>query len=105
MRGIPQNSEKETWQLSFDDVKEVNTAMVDTWQQWIDAAPEHWKKDGFLAGSVPLAVTSRYGQNRLISKGRGDDEQWKQTMKMAFNQERRYDMVRFVSFALATDVR
>ena len=78
--------------------------MVSTWERWVDKAPIQWKEDGFLIENVPLAVSCRYGQNRLISKGMEDDDAWKRSMAKAFKKERRYDMVRFVSFALATDI-
>jgi hypothetical protein len=83
--------------LRLEDVQRLNRFIIEEWRDWVEAAPAAWKTDGFLVDHVPLAVTSRFGQNRSIcipQRRVPEAETWL--------KERRYDKIRYVTVALAT---
>lgn len=70
------------------------------WQEWVEKAPEDWKKDGFIIEHAPIAVTSQFGQDQPICSSRN-----RVTESKSWFEERCYHKIRFVSVGLATHVR
>ena len=85
--------------LRLEDLKRLNGLIESKWSAWVDASPMDWRKDGFLAGHAPIAVTSRFGQDQPICKPNNREDEAETWLR-----ERHYDKIRFVSFALATHV-
>ena len=46
-------------------MKLLHETMKD-YEEWVLAAPEHYKDDGYLLNHVPITVSCRYGQNILM---------------------------------------
>lgn len=86
--------------LRLPDLLKLNEFIVDEWQNWVASAPNIWKDDEFLRKSMPIAVTSRYGQNQPICQAA-----LRQQEENDWQGERRYDRLRYVTMALATHVR
>jgi hypothetical protein len=74
--------------------------METDWTKFVDGAPENWRQDGYLADHIPIAVTSRFGQDQPICK-KDTRVQEAQT----WYNERCYHMIRYVTVGLATHVR
>lgn len=92
-------SEK-TIRLNFEDLKSLDALIIDGYDDWVDAAPDHWKLDGFLQNRSPIVVTSRFGQNsRIATPGNEDYE------AHAWQLERDYSKLAFFTFALATSIK
>ena len=68
------------------------------WSQWITNSI--WKDDPFLIERVPVAMVAKYGQN--IPIGVPDRLQQEQN---AFLEHRVWEHLRFVTFAIASNVR
>ena len=85
--------------LNFESVRSLHTHIVDGYQSWVNNAPPAWKKDNFLQSHSPIIITSRYGQNASIAlphNNRNEADAW--------NRERDYSKVAFLTFALATSI-
>jgi hypothetical protein len=77
----------------------MHRRMIDSYDEWVANAPEFWRKDGFLEGHLPMAITCAYGQNQPIGEAAAAEEQ-----ALAWNRERDYSTIRYVSIAIATDI-
>lgn len=86
--------------LNFEHLKELDEALVNGYASWVEAAPEHWKADGFLLGSSPIIVTSRYGQNSQIAV-QGNELQEAEN----WQSERDYSKIAFLTVAIATSIQ
>jgi hypothetical protein len=73
--------------------------IVDGYETWVRNAPEHWKTDGFLQDNSPVVVTSRFGQNARIAVPGNEEEEAE-----AWNLERDYSRISYLTFALATSI-
>ncbi|KAG2029472.1 hypothetical protein BDR03DRAFT_987731 [Suillus americanus] len=96
--GIQQTS----WDLRLDDLVALHNTIVSDWDEWVAAAPRSWKEDGWLLSRMPVAITCRYGQNQPIANlnARANTEEGK-----IWNTERSYTNIRYVSIAIATDIK
>ena len=74
----------------------MDDTIQEEWPKWVEDAPPDWRSDGWLTSHQPITVTCKYGQDQHI----GDAEQ-----ATTWNRERDYGDVRFLSFAIATDLR
>jgi hypothetical protein len=74
--------------------------MIEGYDAWVDDAPEAWKVDGFLLERSPIVVTSRFGQNARIATP-GNEAQEAE----AWERERDYSKLAFVTFAIATSIK
>lgn len=86
--------------LRLLDLKFLNDNMEKFWLDWVNDAPEEWKKDGFITEHAPIAVTSRFGQDQPICSSIN-----RVTESLSWLNERCYQKIRFVSIGLATHVR
>jgi hypothetical protein len=69
--------------------------MIAEYQNWVNAAPAHWKEDGFLQNHRPAAITKRFGQNEPINVApEMEERQW--------DNDRHWERMSYVTFALAT---
>lgn len=89
----------QTIRLNFEDVKDLDTDMVDKYDDWVDCAPVHWKLDGFLQNNSPIVVTSRFGQNALIAAPGNEDKE-----ADIWNKQRDYSKIAFLTVAIATEI-
>jgi hypothetical protein len=64
-----------TVRLNFEDIKSLDRHIVRGYDDWVDAAPNNWKKDGFLENNSPIIITSRYGQNATIALPDNEDQE------------------------------
>jgi hypothetical protein len=91
--------EDHTIGLNFEALTALHSLLVDGYDDWVDGAPSHWKKDGFLRNNKPIIITSRYGQNASIAVY-GNEEQEAED----WNSERNYSKIAYLTFALATSI-
>ena len=78
----------------------MNDLIVKGYDDWVDEAPDAWKVDGFLLQRSPIVVTSRLGQNARIAT-LGNEAQEAE----AWERERDYSKLAFVTFAIATSIK
>lgn len=71
------------------------------YQDWVDDAPDSWKRDGFLTSRKPIAVSIRYGQNHPIRL----DIDNINIEATSWNQAKRFQEAKFVTIAIATQLR
>ncbi len=86
--------------LNFEDLKLLDALIVEGYHDWVDNAPERWKVDGFLQNKSPIVVTSRFGQNARIAAPGNESQEAE-----AWQLERDYSKLAFVTFALATLIK
>ncbi len=83
--------------MNLEALKTLNRNIADYWEPWVESAPHEWKTDDFITSNSPIARTYRYGQDELVDDtGDFEAEEWE--------KERCFENVRYVSFAIATDV-
>jgi hypothetical protein len=81
------------------DVKNLHNTMNSEYENWVRSAPDDWKSDGFLENHVPLSISVRYGQNLPIANNHNIAIE-----RQAWQEDRDFSKIRFVSLALATDI-
>lgn len=85
--------------MNIEDLKTFDKAIVDGYKQWGADAPQKWKDDGLFRSSVPIVVTSRFGQNtRIAVEGNEASE------ARNWDTERDFTKVAYLTFALATSI-
>jgi hypothetical protein len=83
--------------LSERDVRKLNEAWnLESWREFVRAAPADWKTDGRLTSHIPVFVQISYGQDMELDVFGVDDY---------FKNACRWEGLRYVSFAIATHVR
>jgi hypothetical protein len=88
------------FKLNFENVQHLDGLIVEKYDGWVDDAPDAWKADGFLLRRKPILVTSRFGQNaRIATPGNEAHE------AEAWQKERDYSKLAFVTFAIATSIK
>ena len=85
--------------LNFECLKALHNLLLDGYDDWVNDAPPHWKKDGFLQNNKPIMITSRYGQNAGIAIQDNEDQEAED-----WNSERNYSKIAYLTFALATSI-
>lgn len=76
-----------------------NQAIIERWAPWLAGCPASWLADGWLLSVCIIAVCARFGQNRVICSPENrilEARQW--------FEERRWEHIRYMSVAIATDV-
>jgi hypothetical protein len=84
--------------LSLEHVRSLHAEIQKTYDTWTHG-DRSWFKDGFFMDSRPIFVTVRFGQNRNIYPRAALAEE-----ASAWELERDYSKMRFVSMALATEL-
>lgn len=85
-------------QLNHDQMARFNQIVVEKWEEFIAQSP--WFDDSFLTERVPVGLTVRYGQDLTICEPGTNAEQ-----RAAWDRQRRWADLHYVSFALATHIR
>ncbi|KAH9028468.1 hypothetical protein EDB83DRAFT_2678647 [Lactarius deliciosus] len=86
-----------TIKLNQRNTEKLDELISEGYKEWVENAPNSWKKDGFLEKHSPIVVTSRYGQNVEIAEGGNKTRE-----ASHWNKERDYSKVAFTTVALAT---
>lgn len=86
-----------TLKLNLEDVKSLDQAIVEGYDDWVAKSPPKWKADGLFKENIPIVVTSRFGQNTAIAVPDNEEEE-----ANSWNTERDFSQVAFLTFALAT---
>ena len=88
--------------IQLSKAQQLHEKISTSYRPWLAAAPPSYTDDGFFMDSVPIAITSRCGQNQKIgSLTRG--EQYNQEI-FSWNRRCDFSQVKHVSFALASHV-
>ncbi|KAG6379796.1 hypothetical protein JVT61DRAFT_10341 [Boletus reticuloceps] len=83
--------------LTLEQFRNLHQRFRATWSDWVNNAPQEWKKDGFLVNNAPVAITLLYGQNQMLRQCLDDD---------SINQERHnwefdHDYTNILTFTLS----
>jgi hypothetical protein len=82
-------------------MKALDSAIINNYHNWINNAPRQYIEDDFFHSRVPVAVTSRFGQNQQLAKTEDElDEE-----RLNWTRDRDYSRIRYVTLALATHLR
>jgi hypothetical protein len=82
-------------------MKRLDQEIINSYTQWIEAAPAAYKSDDMFPSRIPVAITSRFGQNQeLASSVELRDEE-----RFNWARDRDYSRIRYLTLALATHVR
>ena len=75
--------------------------IVRSYAEWIAEAPEQYKSGDVHLGRIPVAITSRFGQNQELAASvelqEDELDNWA--------RERDYGRIKYVTLALASHVR
>ena len=86
--------------MNFEELRDLDDRIVEGYDVWVSNAPPKWKADRFLQDHSPIVVTSRFGQNSRIAVGGQEDQEAE-----AWNIERDYSRISYLTFALATSLK
>jgi len=87
--------------LNLAALKNLDRAIVEFYEEWIEDAPAQYTEDGFFPMRRPVAVTSRFGQNQKLA----DTEELRVEERGNWTRECDYKRIRFITIALATHLR
>ena len=88
-----------TIRLNLEDVKSLDEAMVEGYEEWVEKAPSKWQADGLFKYNAPIVLTSRFGQDTAIAIPDNEEEEGD-----SWQKERDFSKVAFLTFALATSI-
>jgi hypothetical protein len=86
--------------LNMELLAQLDDLIVAGFHDWVDAAPESWKRDRFLTENSPIVVTSCYGQNAAIAL-----EGNRRAEAAAWDRDRDYSKIAFLTVAIATSIQ
>ncbi|KAM6490423.1 hypothetical protein JOM56_014096 [Amanita muscaria] len=86
--------------LNLDAMKRLDDSIQNLYHQWINDAPAGYFDDDFFTSRVPVAITSRFGQNQQLACTREDELQ----ERTNWRQERDYSRIRYITFAVASHI-
>ncbi|KIL55211.1 hypothetical protein M378DRAFT_182284 [Amanita muscaria Koide BX008] len=87
--------------LNLNALQRLDDTICDEYQNWVDEAPLFYLEDDFLTSRVPVAITSRFGQNQQLAESRADRDQ--EVLNWA--QDRDYKRIHYLTIALASHLR
>ena len=87
--------------LNLGYLRRLDEAIIQHYEQWINAAPGEYREDGFFVQRRPIAITSRYGQNQEL----GLNEETEMEEGLNWQRDRDFSRVRYISVAIATHLR
>lgn len=96
---IPHRKHK-TITLDLKDLKKFNNSLIAKYSEFVANAPPEWREDDFLTSHSPVAIASRYGQDQSICIPEDLHRE-----AITWDEERPFDKLRWVSIAIATDIR
>jgi hypothetical protein len=86
--------------LTLPLLKRLNEELQETYDDWVEDAPDTWKEDGFLTDRFPISVTSEYGQNQEFG-----DRTTLGVDKLNWKKDRDWEKIGYLTLALATHLR
>ena len=90
----------DTIRLNFESLEALDRLLVDGLSDFVNGAPDDWRRDGFLVDRSPIVVTSRFGQNARVGiEGNELNE------ALEWQLERDYSKIAFLTVAIATSIR
>ncbi|KIK32147.1 hypothetical protein CY34DRAFT_760389, partial [Suillus luteus UH-Slu-Lm8-n1] len=92
---------QKTITLRLQDVLQLNSMMIEQYDDFVANAPPYWLKDGWLQQHIPISVACRYGQNQAIAS---TDQHALRVEARNWNIERNYTNIRYLSMAVATHI-
>jgi hypothetical protein len=87
--------------LNFATLKNLDQAIVNLYEDWIENATDQYTEDSFFPTRRPVAVTSRFGQNQKLA----DTQELRIEERGNWARECDYKRIRFLTIALATHLR
>jgi hypothetical protein len=81
-------------------MKRLDDSIQNLYNQWILDAPAGYFDDDFFTSRVPVAITSRFGQNQQLARNREEELQ----ERTNWRQERDYSRIRYITLAVASHV-
>lgn len=93
-------SKQPAYSLRLQDVQSLHTAVVEQYIEWVEHAPNGWFKDTFFADSRPMFITCLFGQDQPICLANEHNME-----RNIWKSERDYTKMKYVSVALATNIR
>jgi hypothetical protein len=85
--------------MNMKDLKRLDEELVAEFRSWVQAAPDHWKADGFLTNNSPIVITSCFGQNAAFGL-EGDED----IEAAAWDRDRNFSKIAFLTVAIATSI-
>jgi hypothetical protein len=85
--------------MNMKDLKRLDEELVAGFHNWVQAAPDHWKADGFLTKNSPIVITSCFGQNAAFGL-EGDED----IEAAAWDRDRDFSKIAFLTVAIATSI-
>lgn len=82
-------------------MKRLDAEIVKSYAGWIAAAPEAYKAEDVFPGRVPVAITSRFGQNQQLASS----VELRNEERGNWARDRDYSRIRYLTLALATHIR
>jgi hypothetical protein len=87
--------------LNLSALQKLDIAIVRLYNHWIENAPVQYVEDGFFPSRVPVAVTSRFGQNQQFA----DTQDLRQEERLNWSRDCDYSRIRYLTVALASHLR
>lgn len=85
--------------LRIEHVQMLHRKFSQWWARFINKLPQAWDPDEFFAGSIPIILSCRYGQNMAI----GVDDNAERELQ-AWCENRTWTKIQQVTFSIATDI-
>lgn len=82
-------------------MKKLDSAICNQYEAWVKEAPVEYRRDDFFNSRVPVAITSRFGQNQQLAETDDDRRQ----ERLNWRQDRDYTKIRYLTIALASHLR
>jgi hypothetical protein len=87
-----------TIELYNVDLRVLDRLIVKGYNRWVEEASNYWKADGFITSNSPIIVISCYDRNvRIPAQGNEEDVAW--------DLERDYSKIVYLTFALTTSIK
>jgi hypothetical protein len=87
--------------LNLESLKALDMAIVNNYHDWVRNAPRDYIHDNFFQSRVPVAITSRFGQNQRLA----ETVQYRAEERTNWSRDRDYSRIRYITLALATHIR
>ena len=87
--------------LNLQTMKRLDRMIVRSYADWIADAPQEYQDEELFTNGVPVAITSRFGQNqelaRTLDLHQEEQDNWA--------RDRDYTRIRYLTIALASHIR
>ncbi|KIL55667.1 hypothetical protein M378DRAFT_17747 [Amanita muscaria Koide BX008] len=87
--------------LNLAAMKQLDNRITSLYHDWVNDAPREYIEDNFFRTRVPIAITSRFGQNQRLAQSQEEEEEETSNWK----RDRDYKRIRYITFAAATHIR